>query len=852
MDNPIRGCGLSRGARWIQAAPEPIDPRQAPLWGLGSVLSLERSDLGCVRIDLDPAGRIEPGIEAIYKEIHSGSTGENRVAFRDGMRHVARLVELESEVQPVRGPSSSSTSVELRTADSGLIEELSFHPVPRRPPGRGEIEIKVEAVGLNFRDVLNALKMLPGMETPLGGECAGRVVAVGEAVRHFYAGDEVLAFAIGSFRSFVTIPAQFAFRKPETLTFEEAASIPVVFLTAHYGLRHLAKLAAGERILIHAASGGVGLAAVQIAQRAGAEIFATAGNSEKRQFLSSLGVPHVMDSRSPGFADEILAKTGGEGIDVVLNSLAGEMIPKSLSLLRKGGRFLEIGKRGIWDVAQVVQFKSGISYWPFDLGQVAQADPDLFEAMLSAVMSEFSAGGLKPIPLTVFGGKETADAFQTMARAKHIGKIVITLAGADSGPEKPAVPIVRPDGTYLITGGLGALGLEVSRWLCDRGARHIVLVGRRGPTEAAAGILENMRQQGACVSVMSADVAQRPQLDQVLGEIRREMPPLCGVVHAAGVIDDGMLQNQDWERFVKVMAPKIDGAWNLHLATEEIPLAFFVLFSSAASILGWPGQGAYAAGNAFLDALAHYRRRRGLAALSINWGPWAESGMAAGLESMQKRRMEAKGLKPIGSADALLAFQRMLAAEVPQIVALKADWSKFFEEQAAGAGRRFFSEIGTWRSARPQPQPAPEKDSDFFGKLIRVPAGERRDLLAEHIERQAASVLGIARGKRIDRHQALHEIGLDSLMAVEMRNSMCRLLKCTLPPTLLFDYPTIEALVDYLADQVLKLEVGSETSSEIPRLEGSPDADIAYLQSISDADAEALLLEELKRLPKDD
>ena len=560
----------------------------------------------------------------------------------------------------------------------------------------------------------------------------------------------------------------------------------------------------------------------------------------------------MMDSRSPGFADEILAKTGGEGIDVVLNSLAGEMIPKSLSLLRKGGRFLEIGKRGIWDVAQVAQFKSGISYWPFDLGQVAQADPDLFEAMLSAVMSEFSAEGLKPIPLTVFGGKETADAFQTMARAKHIGKIVISLAGEDSRPEKPAVPIVRPDGTYLITGGLGALGLEVSRWLCDRGARHIVLVGRRGPAEAAAGILENMRLQGACVSVMSADLAQRPQLDQVLGEIRREMPPLCGVVHAAGVIDDGLLQNQDWERFAKVMAPKIDGAWNLHLATEAMPLDFFVLFSSAASILGWQGQGAYAAGNAFLDALAHYRHRRGLAALSINWGPWAETGMAAGLESMQKRRMEAKGLKSIGSADALLAFQRMLMAEMPQIVALKADWSKFFEEQAAGAGRRFFSEIGPWRSARPQPQPAPEKDSDFLGKLSRVPAGERRDLLAEHIERQAASVLGIARGKRIDRHQALHEIGLDSLMAVEMRNSMCRLLRCTLPPTLLFDYPTIEALVDYLADQVLKLEVDSETSSETLRSEGSPDADIAYLQSISDADAEALLLEELKRLPKDD
>jgi acyl transferase domain-containing protein/NADPH:quinone reductase-like Zn-dependent oxidoreductase/NAD(P)-dependent dehydrogenase (short-subunit alcohol dehydrogenase family)/acyl carrier protein len=830
---------------------ESIDPLQAPLWGLGRVLSLERPDLGCVRIDLDPAVQIELDPEAIYNEIQSGSKGENQIAFRNGLRHVARLVAMEPEAQLFGDTSPFSPSLELRPADSGLIEDLSFYSIPRRPPGPGEIEIQVEAVGLNFRDVINALKMLPGMETPLGGECAGRVVRVGEAVEDFHPDDEVLAFAIGCFRSFVTIPAQFAFPKPQTLTFEQAASIPVAFLTAHYGLRHLANLGAGERVLIHAASGGVGLAAVQISQQVGAEIFATAGNSEKRKFLRSLGVPHVMDSRSPGFADEILAKTGGEGVDVVLNSLTGEMIPKSLSLLQKGGRFLEIGKRDIWDEVRVAQFKDGISYRPFDLGHVAQADPGLLKRMMSEVMSEFRTGALKPLRLTVFDSRESTGAFKTMARAKHIGKIVISLDGTDSKPEAPGVPIVRSDGTYLITGGLGALGLEVSRWLCERGARHIALVGRQGLTEAAAGAVENMRNRGVQVLVMSADVVQRQQLDRVLSDIRCEMPPLCGVVHAAGVRDDGMLQNQNWDRFAKVMAPKIDGAWNLHRATEQIDLDFFVLFSSAAAVIGWNGQGSYAAGNAFLDALAHYRRLRGLTALSIDWGPWAEAGMAADLKAVEKARMHSRGLEPIKSADALSALEWMVTKKNPQIVALRANWPKFLEARVGGAGPQFFSEVGALRSAHQQPQPTLEKTTGFMEKLSRVPPGERRDSLADQIEQEAKRVLGIAHGNRVDRHQAMNEIGLDSLMAVELRNSLCRLLECTLTPTLLFDYPSIEALVDYLADQVLKLGGGSEPSLEIQGLEGSPDGDLVYLKSISDADAEALLQEELKRLEED-
>jgi acyl transferase domain-containing protein/NAD(P)-dependent dehydrogenase (short-subunit alcohol dehydrogenase family)/acyl carrier protein len=839
----------TRGAMDVTGV-ESIDPLQAPMWGLGGVLSLELPELQCTRIDLDPEGSKEEGVEALYREIRSGSTSEARVAFRKGERLVSRLVALDEASQVDPGAVEASVSRELRTADSGLIEELSYHPVERHSPARGEIEIEVESVGLNFRDVLNALKALPGMEMPLGGECSGRVARVGAGVENFHAGDEVLAFAFGAFRSFVTIPAQFAIAKPEALTFDEAASIPVVFLTAHYGLRHLAGLAAGQRVLIHAAAGGVGLAAVQICQRIGAEIFATAGSQEKREFLRALGVPHVMDSRSPDFADEVAAKVGDAGIDVVLNSLSGEMIPRSLSVLRPGGHFLEIGKRDIWDAAQVARFKEDISYLPFDLGQVALSDPDLLQSMLQTLIEEFRSGVLKPIRTTVFETRNTADAFQTMARAKHIGKLVISFGGQNLRSEKHASTLVRRDGSYLVTGGLGALGLEVARWLCERGAKHLVLVGRRAPAAAANKALEKLRALDVRIEVLAADVAQRGQVDRLIETIRRDMPPLRGIVHAAGVIDDGLLLNQTWQRFVNVMAPKIDGAWNLHLATEGMALDFFVMFSSVASILGWQGQGAYAAGNAFMDALAHYRRRRGLAALSINWGPWAGTGMAAGLESTKKRRIETKGLQTIEADEALLSFQRMLALQAAQLVALKVDWPQFSREFPDGIGPSFFdSASGSRAMVSPS---AAKKASDLLERLGRLPSGERREFLAEEIERQAGAVLGIASGKRIERHQSLHDVGLDSLMAVELRNTLCQRLNCTLTPTVLFDYPTIETLVNYLADQVLDMEMGGREPSGMPEAKKDGlEEDIAHLKEISDAEAEALLEEELKRLAKD-
>jgi len=380
-------------------------------------------------------------------------------------------------------------ALQLQIATRGVLDNLKLVAVNRRVPGKGEVEIQVEAAGLNFRDVLNALGMYPGDPGLLGGECAGRIVAVGEGVEALRVGESVVGLAAGGLSSYVTTEARLVTRVPRGVSVEEGATIPLVFLTAHYGLNHLARMKRGERVLIHAAAGGVGMAAVQLAQRAGAEIFATAGSSKKRDVLKSMGVPHVMDSRSLAFAEEVMTQTRGEGIDIVLNALADEFIPKSLSLLRQGGRFLEIGKRGIWDPEQVRRVKPEIAYHVIYLGEVVEQQPTLIQEMLRELCEAFEAGHLAPLPRTVFSLRDAASAFRYMAQAKHIGKVVLR---QDLGRGR-----IVPDATYLVTGGLGSLGLVVAEWLVAEGARHLVLTGRTGARRMGVEERQALEQQAA-------------------------------------------------------------------------------------------------------------------------------------------------------------------------------------------------------------------------------------------------------------------------------------------------------------------------------------------------------------------
>ena len=595
---------ITRGG--VALSDQPVSPLAATLWGWARSVRLEHPELRCVSVDLDPAD-LSAQAEALLKSVHR-KDDELQIAWRERTSHVARLSRANraapSAAKRIAVPAGPH---KLATRTRGMLDALFLEPMTRREPGPGQVEIRVCATGLNFRDVLAALDMYPGDQGPLGSECAGRVTAIGTGVEGLKVGDEVIAIAPGAFGTHVVANAALVVPKPPTLTAAQAASIPNVFLTAHWALNHLGRIKAGERVLIHAGAGGVGLAAIQLAQRAGAEVFATAGSDEKRAYLRSLGVAHVFSSRTLEFAREVRERTAGRGVDVVLNCLAGEFIEQSLGLVAPGGRFLEIGRTGIWSAERVNARYPGIGYHAIDLGQDYDARPQLIRPMLVELLQAVTSGELRVLPIRTFDSSETDAAFRFMAQARHIGKLVITqpwAADADA-------PLVREDRTYWVTGGLTGLGLAVARWLVDRGARHLLLMGRRPPDSTAQATIQELEAQGARVIVAQGDVSVERDVRTAHARAREAgAPPFAGVIHAAGALDNAEIQNQSLERYAHVFAGKIDGAWLLDRVTSSEPLDFFVLFSSAASLLGSAGQSNHCAANAYLDAFAYARRAR--------------------------------------------------------------------------------------------------------------------------------------------------------------------------------------------------------------------------------------------------
>jgi acyl transferase domain-containing protein/NADPH:quinone reductase-like Zn-dependent oxidoreductase/NAD(P)-dependent dehydrogenase (short-subunit alcohol dehydrogenase family)/acyl carrier protein len=856
---PPRLWVVTRGTQPLGFESAPVEVVQSPIWGLGKVVALELPELHCTRIDLDPAaGPASSGsddeIEQLFNEIWS-SDKEDQIAFRGGARHVARLrlkspsVTAVSRFMPRALDSSiSHAPVQLKIATNGVLEGLKYEPMVRCGPGPGEVEIRVHATGLNFRDVLTALGMRPGDGGLLGSDCAGEIVSVGEGVLDFKVGDAVMGFAPGSFGSFVTTRAELIVDKPEHLSFEEAAAIPSVFVTAYCTLIHVGNLARGEKVLIHAAAGGVGLAAVQIAQRAGAEIFATAGSPKKREFLKSLGVQHVLHSRSVEFAREIIELTNGQGVDVVLNSLNGEFIPKSLSIMNEKGRFIEIGKREIWDEQRVAQFRKIAAYHVVDIEATTRDNPPYFGSMLREIVKRVNDGSLKPLPLRVFSSDDIVSAFRHMQQAKHIGKIVIV-------PEKPANraptiaqagPNFSRDATYLITGGLGGLGLRTAQWMVEHGAGCLALMGRSAPTAEVSTALAAMKTRGARVVVFQGDVAREKDVVGVLMQIKGSLPPLRGIIHSVGVLDDGASLQQTWERFAKVLAPKVDGAWLLHQLTQDLLLDFFVLYSSMAALLGSRGQGNHAAANAFLDALAHHRRALGQPATSIQWGAWSEIGAAA-RESIGER-MATHGIGTITPQRGLRALESIMAQDLTEIGVFPVDWSRYAQQFSTGGAPPFLAELTGEVPVAIRHASGATEPSLLLQQLANAPLSKRRHLLLEYARAQALRVLGLDSSHTIDPEQPLRELGLDSLMAVEMRNLLGfgLGLKRTLPATLLFDHPTVNAVVDYLANDVLEWREPAELQAVVPIDDGKQAADFAELERLSEEEAEALLIRELE------
>jgi acyl transferase domain-containing protein len=803
-----------------------ISPRAAGLWGLAAAITIEHPELRMRIVDLDPQENLQDP-DALYFETVHGS--EASVALRDGRRLAPRL-------QPYSegGVNSADESLEVVLTQPGTFDGVDIRPRARGRLRAGEVRLKVLAASLNFRDVLLALGLYRGSGVPVGAECAGIVVETGPDTDGVAVGDRVFGYVPASLATEAVAKAKMLAPIPPGMPAAIAAALPMAYLTALYGLRRVADLRKGQSVLIHAAAGGVGLAAVRVAQRQGATIFATVGSEEKRDLLIRLGVAHVLNSRSFDFADEILALTKGRGVDVVLNSLAGDFVAAGLRSLALGGWFLELGKRDIWSPEAVASSRPDVRYRVYDLGEEIGKDPNLFRSLLDETTSGLSEGALRPLPVTPFPFERVRDAMRFMAQARHVGKIVLT---TKAGRANPAHGIVG-NGTYWITGGLGGLGMETARWLARSGARHLVLTSRHADEAANRDFLTELRQSSVSYHILDGDAADRRRMGEISDEIRRSMPPLRGVIHAAGVLRDAALINQNSADGDEIRRGKVEGAWTLHELTRDIPLDFFVLYSSAAVVLGAPGQGMYAAANAELDALAQFRQSIGLPALSVAWGPWSGGGMAANLLSRGRDVFAERGLGMIDPEMAFAGLERLLVNGSPYGAVIRMDWTRFLTQLPEGANRAYFSILTP--APKPRSSIAPKK-STLFERLKAIPAGQRRDALLAELAATARLAIGLDDGTSIVPTTPLREVGLDSLMAVELRNVLVRLGGQSLPATLLFDYPHLEVLTSHLY-RTWGLDFDAFLDHAAAAGVAPADDEITNL---SDAEAETLLLEEL-------
>ncbi len=592
-------------------------------------------------------------------------------------------------------------------------------------------------------------------------------------------------------------------------------------------------------MLIHSASGGVGLAAVQCARRVGAEIFATAGTAEKRAFLTSLGIEHVMDSRSLAFADEVLDCTEGRGVDVVLNSLAGEALVRSVATLADYGRFLEIGKRDVYGNSRLGlrPFRKNLSFHAIDLDHTIRDRPALLGSLLQQLVREANEGRLTPLPHRVYPIADAVAAFRFMQQSKHIGKIVLSMREQPAALAPGEEPIAfRDDATYLITGGLGGFGLATARWMVEHGARHLVLLGRRGiHSPEGRQAVADLEALGAHIVVRQADVAKEDDLAAVLAEIDRAGPPLRGVLHAAMVLEDALLLNLDRDLMRRVLAPKVNGAWNLHTQTLPYSLDFFVLFSSLSSVFGHAGQGNYAAANLFLDALAWHRRAKGLPALTINWGYLGEVGYLAERPQLGER-LERQGVQSFTVRQALTLLERAMQRQAVQLSVMRVDWRRWRGLGVTGQVSPRFAHLlrqSESSSQHPQGGELPTLDA------LRTAAPEaRRGLLDTLLRDKVARVLGSS-PDRLDSDKPLLNLGIDSLMAVELRNWIEQELRVNLPIMELMRSPSLSRLTDLLLDQLAAC--GLALSRKQPFAESSPDELLAKIDDMPTEEVDALL-----------
>jgi len=788
-----------------------VDLNISPLWGLGQLIENEHPNVHCRLIDLDPTGQIDHVGNWFDLIMHNAAKD---LAFRASgvfARTLKRLIVNNDDSRPTTERITTEQSVALSLLKPGQLDSLVYRKTKRSLPLPGELEIKVHYTALNFKDVLKVYGTLSEKVTDgtyfkekIGMEIAGVVTHVGRGIESFQIGDEVVAAISGGFRSYATLPITYIVHKPKSLALD-SLFIHITYLTAYLGLIKIARLQPGESVLIHSATGGLGLAAVQIAQWVGAEIFTTAGTETKREYLRTLGITHVMDSRTFDFADEIREITSGRGVNVILNSLSGDALNLSFNLLAPYGRFIEVGKTDIIENKglPMASFNRNTSFAAIDLDRMYLENPDVIQQLILEVSTAFEKGYLTAIPTKIFPVNETADAFRYMAQAKHIGKVIVKFVGenVDIISDSEDRSIYDPDGTYLITGGTSGFGLEVARWFADKGVGRLVLMSRRGVVSAEAQqTITSLLDKGVSIETPTVDVADYDAVANLIKHIEQEGPPLRGIIHGATVYDDAFIKDIDVKLFAKVMRPKVEGALNLYRCTKDLDIKFFVLFSSISSIVGNRGQANYIAANSFLDEFANFARAHGIPAITINWGALAESGMIARNQKIANL-MEQGGISGLLNRDALHAMDYVLKLDQAQIGIFDVDWERWGKMNVRAAQSIRFRELVN--DATQDVDRTQTKLNQQAEELATMPEAERQPYVEAILCEGLAKILKLTPNK-ISISQDLNSLGIDSLMVIELTLAIQAEFGVEITAMELLKQPTIAELAEKIITKLFE------------------------------------------------
>ncbi len=815
---------LSSGAQSVGGIPQTINMAQEGLRGISRVVVNEFPNFISTMVDFSSTVQDEE-IEVFVDEIFAADRVDE-LAFRGRKRYVNKLERISAENIAKRALKSVPAEGSAYTAsisEYGVLDNLVLRKSERKTLAADEVEIQIKASALNFRDIMIAMGLLSdaAVEGGLFGrtfglECAGAVSSIGKDVKTVKVGDEVMATAPACLGGYSYPKACHVIQKPKHISWAEAASLPVVYTTAYFSLIHHCRLEKGEKILIHAAAGGVGIAAIHIAHAIGADVFATVSSQEKRDYLISIGVKpeNIMNSRTLDFADEIMARTDGKGVDVVLNSLSGEAIYKSLRCLAAYGRFVEIGKTDIYRNSKLglQPFGNNLSYFGVDVDRLFKQKEHFGGRLFQESIDYYVDNKFPSHPTKVFPVSKLADAFRYMAAARHIGKIIVSMEG-EVNIAPPAKIKFCEDATYLITGGASGFGLSVAYWMTEKGCKNLVLMSRSGTkTDEEAGLVEKMKSKGVNVFVAKGDVANKKDIDRVFAHIKQNMPPLKGIQHAAMVLDDGSIPEMSYERYMKVFVPKAVGCWLLHEATQNMELDHFVNYSSISAIYGNPGQVSYVGANSFLDNFAHYRRSIGLPAMTINWGVIGDVGFVARSGNVGGLLYK-QGWKAFSLQQACEILEQMLLTNPVQRVATDSDWEMiggFFPHSASSS--RFAHLVNEKELAGASG--AGSGDDALKSAIIEAKDEVKNEIFLTSLKDTFGRVIGTTADK-LDVNEPVTKYGLDSLMANQIRNWIQSNVGIDYSMMKIMRGPTMVEITSQIVDEIMGQSSSSETDSEI-------------------------------------